>query len=66
MNKPQLIFEKLATEPVRSVYRARVPGGWVVVAMVQTGAVNMMNADYPAGLAFIPDPTHTWDGGSLP
>src|SRR4029450_6217046 len=41
-------------------YRAWVPGGWIVLPM------------HPMGLAgsgstvFLPDPSHQWDGSSLP
>ena len=37
-----------------NVYRAKVPGGWLVVV-----------ADNATGLTFYPDPEHHWDGGSL-
>ncbi len=36
--------------------RAKVPGGWLVKI---TGYAEH-------GIAFYPDPNHTWDGGSLP
>ena len=35
------------------VYRAKVPGGWLVLVIHNT-----------SGLTFYPDPEHTWDGGS--
>jgi hypothetical protein len=38
------------------LYRAKVPGGWLIVADQCDGA----------GLTFLPDPEHTWNGGSLP
>ena len=37
-----------------NVYRAKVPGGWLVLV-----------ADNATGLTFYPDPEHNWDGGSL-
>jgi hypothetical protein len=37
-----------------SIYRAKIHGGWLVA---------MRPHDQ---LAFIPDPQHEWDGGSLP
>jgi hypothetical protein len=36
-----------------SIYRAKIPGGWLVA---------MRPNDQ---LAFVPDPEHEWDGGSL-
>jgi hypothetical protein len=39
-----------------SVYRAKVPGGWLVRIMQCDGS----------GLTFYPDPEHEWDGSSLP
>jgi hypothetical protein len=38
--------------------RAKVPGGWLVVSQFHIGGAH--------GLVFLPDPTHSWDGGSLP
>lgn len=35
--------------------RAKVPGGWLVVVAFGQGE----------GVAFVPDPTHEWDGNSL-
>ena len=38
--------------------RAKVPGGWLVISQFHVGGAH--------GLAFLPDPKHEWDGGSLP
>jgi hypothetical protein len=35
--------------------RAKVPGGWLVIATSNSGG----------GLTFYPDPQHKWDGGSV-
>jgi len=40
------------------VYRARVPGGWLVYVH--------LDPDCGGGVTFYPDPGHKWDGGSLP
>lgn len=50
-------------EPIDSsgscnIDRAKVPGGWLV-RMISRGH----NGE--SGLAFVPDPQHTWDGKSL-
>lgn len=37
--------------------RAKVPGGWPVLSQFYVGTAH--------GLVFLPDPNHTWDGGSL-
>ena len=37
--------------------RAKVPGGWLVISQFHIGGAH--------GLAFLPDPKHEWDGGSL-
>ena len=37
-----------------NIYRAKVPGGWLVLVMHNT-----------SGLTFYPDPDHKWDGTSL-
>ena len=47
-----LLDSKYVTE------RAKVPGGWLVVSQFHIGGAH--------GLAFVPDPGHGWDGGSLP
>jgi hypothetical protein len=39
----------------REILRAKVPGGWLVLACGGSDA-----------LAFYPDPEHLWDGASLP
>ena len=38
--------------------RAKIPGGWLVISQFYIGGAH--------GLAFVPDPNHIWDGGSLP
>lgn len=56
-----LVWHKLNSSSAESrvfklgnVYRAKVPGGWLVLV-----------ADNATGLIFYPDPEHKWDGGSL-
>ncbi len=50
-----LKWEKLATDYSCPVYRAKVPGGWLVSISGYEGE----------GLTFYPDPSHEWDGSSL-
>ena len=65
-NKPVLIWKTLETTReqqgvLSSEYlteRAKVPGGWLVISQFYIGGAH--------GLAFVPDPNHEWDGGSLP
>lgn len=38
-----------------SVYRAKVPGGWLI--LILWGEMS---------ITFYPDPDHKWDGSSLP
>jgi hypothetical protein len=47
--KPSLVFEKLNSTVPLS--RSRIPGGWLVISN--------------NGIAFVPDPDHSWDGASL-
>lgn len=47
--KPALVFEKLNSTPALS--RARISGGWLVCSH--------------SSVTFVPDPDHSWDGGSL-
>jgi hypothetical protein len=62
----RLRWEKLnSAEPKHeftyaSVYRAKVPGGWLLTTFHSSGQGG-------SGVAstFVPDPGHTWDGGSL-
>ena len=39
----------------KSIKRAKVPGGWLIRAEVDTGG----------SVIFMPDPHHEWDGHSL-
>lgn len=36
------------------IYRARVPGGWLLKVVTQAETTNM-------NVLFIPDPSYTWD-----
>ncbi len=60
---PRLRFETVILQDsgiVTGIERAKVKGGWLVVAKGFGGA-------QPAGsvITFYPDPNHEWDGGSL-
>lgn len=39
-------------------FRAKVPGGWFVLVMVETPE------EASPSLTFYPDPGHAWDGGN--
>lgn len=56
---PELRFEPAGASDWKDLElrRAKVPGGWLVVASWGDGR---------GGLAFYPDPAHAWDGGSVP
>lgn len=41
--------------PYPDIFRAAIPGGWLVVASQPEGA----------GPTFVPDPLHRWKGGSV-
>jgi hypothetical protein len=64
-NKPVLRWEILNTKRedhslIDSKYmteRAKVPGGWLVISQFHIGGAH--------GLAFLPDPEHRWNGGSV-
>jgi hypothetical protein len=43
----------------KHLYRAKVPGGWLLYFSETGGDVDAV------GLCFFPDPTHSWDGSSL-
>jgi hypothetical protein len=65
-NGPVLKWETLNTAREESglldskylTERAKVLGGWLVVSQFHIGGAH--------GLAFLPDPKHEWDGGSIP
>ena len=40
-------------------YRAKVPGGWMVMITMQSSRTHMSTFFYP-------DPEHVWDGSTLP
>ena len=56
--KAMLGFEERLT-----VFRTRVPGGWLVYAVDEPEAATN-GRRLPAGLTFIPDSSHGWDGNS--
>lgn len=41
---------------VNVLYRAKVPGGWLVVVGIYGSG---------GGITFYPDPQHEWDGSSM-
>jgi hypothetical protein len=66
---PNLVWEQLsvahgaASDPAHateflsiSMYRTKVPGGWLLMARVTHGV----------SVSFYPDPNHAWDGRSMP
>jgi hypothetical protein len=60
-----IIWEELKSERARpgflavqfTVYRSKVPGGWLVYTQSTFG-------EGASGMAFVPDPNHEWDGNS--
>ena len=40
-------------------YRSKVPGGWMVMIVLQSTRTHVSSFLYP-------DPEHAWDGSSLP
>lgn len=50
------------------IYRAKVPGGWIVRLyednQISDGGLPYINA-ITHSITFIPDPKHLWDGSSL-
>ena len=63
----KLTWEKLrVAEPKHefgnaSLYRTKVPGGWLIQMFYSSG-----HSDFGVATSFYPDPGHAWDGGSLP
>ncbi len=58
-DKRMLRFERLSNRGSGNsnlllIFRAKVPGGWLVVMRPNDS------------ITFLPDPTHEWDGASLP
>ena len=56
--KPALLFELLpnrisSNSAAFSIYRARVPGGWLVASRPNDS------------ITFVPDPEHLWDGAPI-
>jgi hypothetical protein len=51
--KPRVVFEELEPYPdkhrLRGLFRARVPGGWLVTGGPARG-----------GMTYVPDPDHAW------
>jgi hypothetical protein len=69
MTKAKLKWEFIETEEeVFLVKRAKIPGGWLVWAAEneEPEEGEVWTPTIAAGLTFVPDPTHAWDGNSLP
>jgi hypothetical protein len=49
-------------DPVFHLYRAKIPGGWLV--LMQKHNVRYRGWGY-GGITFVPDPDHEWDGSSI-
>lgn len=48
-----------------AVYRAKIPGGWLVLMrQFDFDKINGWGWGY-GGAAFVPDPNHQWDGSSI-
>ncbi|MBC8493153.1 MAG: hypothetical protein H8D43_05140 [Chloroflexi bacterium] len=59
----RLNWEEIETSDIYlQILRAKVPGGWLVVALNP----NDERASYAPSIGFYPDPNHTWNGSSLP
>ena len=50
-----LQWQEVASNLTGGLYRAKVPGGWLVVFVCGERSIT-----------FYPDPNHIWDGNSLP
>lgn len=60
----QEVYAKADT-PACSTYRAKVPGGWLVAIWAAPNANASTSTDtnkhtFAGGVAFVPDPQHTW------
>lgn len=74
VNMPKIIWEKLVSEiggkeTNSKIWRSKVPGGWLVrihSVKEEVGENEHFISWAYAGLTFIPDSDHTWDGNSLP
>lgn len=55
LNWEEIINKDAHSQSSDSTYRTKVPGGWLMSALVTRDS----------GLTFIPDPDHEWDGNSL-
>lgn len=58
-----LTFERIEAQldgTALNISRAKVPGGWLVFI------IHVTVFSGQGGIAFVHDPSHTWDGSSLP
>lgn len=67
---PRLNFEEISTNIGDTINRARVPGGWFVLVtseVVSTFPDGRRESGYEwrESIVFYPDPSHSWNGGSL-
>lgn len=65
-------WEALDQSSVSSRYynlrRAKVPGGWLILCefTISPGGEDPEDMTRGAQITFYPDPSHGWNGGSLP
>ena len=52
----QFLQENWSADRSQSLYRAKVPGGWLLRVQGKAGG----------GITFYPDPAHKWNGASVP
>lgn len=50
-------WEELGEMPTSTLYRIKVPGGWLVRIQGHSGS---------EAITFYPDPQHLWNGSPLP
>jgi hypothetical protein len=53
----KVIWEKIESNIYECLYRAKIPGGWLIV---------WRGTDDQSGMTLCPDVNHEWDGNSLP
>ena len=69
LNFEELEHNRIQAEskkPYFNLRRAKIPGGWLVVFHRLDVYSDPHSGVGFGGMTFVPDPHHTWDGGSLP
>jgi len=65
MSNKHLSWQEISSPDAHhSVFRSKIPGGWLVTVGFDLDPENQFGGT-GSSISFVPDPEHKWDGGSV-